>query len=465
MPIDDEAGPNSAAGPDSPSEAPQGTPPAPDVPGAPEPPAQTAPWGPTAPVWTPPGSTTPGPAWSPPGSTPGSPTPGPAWSPPTAPIWPPPAMTVPDMPWAPPGATPTTPPTPAAPAAAAPAPGWYPDPWLPGRRRFWGGTTWTAHSFPEEARPAGERPTALAPRATAAPLPTAGVAGGGPPPPEWRPPETAPPPPPADWGAPLPPAEPKPGWWPPRGRTLVAILLVVAFIVGLGGGLVLLHRSPSPSAVQATPGSGTIPQPSPSPTDPNASLLPALVLQQTDVQATETVETIPGGDRVAGEATLDLCNGTYPSEALRTARLQVAGLDVVGDALLSTEAVLYQSPTDTAQAFSELSATAANCPNSPVVSPVGEPTVTTVFGPAPDAGWPQVTGVQRLAFQFTETDDTGNVSQSVAVYLRRGRALLGVYFPSPTGPQAPVDGQTTIPGIVNIFAQRMAALPAGAIGA
>jgi hypothetical protein len=42
---------------------------------------------------------------------------------------------------------------------------------------------------------------------------------------------------------------------------------------------------------------------------------------------------------------------------------------------------------------------------------------------------------------------------------------MGIYFPQPDGPQAPVDGQTTIAGIVNVFATRLANLaPSAANG-
>jgi len=54
-------------------------------------------------------------------------------------------------------------------------------------------------------------------------------------------------------------------------------------------------------------------------------------------------------------------------------------------------------------------------------------------------------------------------SHSIAVYLQRGRALVGVYFFEPDGPQAPVAGQTTVAGIVGVFAGRLAALPASVI--
>jgi hypothetical protein len=51
------------------------------------------------------------------------------------------------------------------------------------------------------------------------------------------------------------------------------------------------------------------------------------------------------------------------------------------------------------------------------------------------------------------------------VYLRRGRALLGVYFSRPDGAQITVEGQTTIQEIVGVFAARLAALPTSVVGA
>ena len=67
------------------------------------------------------------------------------------------------------------------------------------------------------------------------------------------------------------------------------------------------------------------------------------------------------------------------------------------------------------------------------MSPVGEPTVTTRFQPAPDRAWPAVAGVQRLAYAFTTSDSLGLTESHIAVYLHRGRVLEGVYFPSPAG--------------------------------
>jgi hypothetical protein len=56
------------------------------------------------------------------------------------------------------------------------------------------------------------------------------------------------------------------------------------------------------------------------------------------------------------------------------------------------------------------------------------------------------------------TTAKGQSSPLVTVYLRRGRALLGLYFPAPNGAQPAVAGKSSIEGIVSVFEQRMAAL-------
>jgi hypothetical protein len=176
------------------------------------------------------------------------------------------------------------------------------------------------------------------------------------------------------------------------------------------------------------------------------------------------VGLIPQGDQVSGQATLDLCNGRFASEKLRRARLQVAAVGQQGAPALSTEAVLYENPAAAAQAMTELQHVAASCPSSPVVSPVGEPTVTTKFNAAPDGAWAAVPGVDRLAFDFVTTDASGTSQHFVSVYLRRGRALLGLYFPAPDAPLPAIAGQTTIEAATQVFANRLAQLPASVTG-
>jgi hypothetical protein len=271
-------------------------------------------------------------------------------------------------------------------------------------------------------------------------------------------------------------AEPPPAQPParPRRRGLLvpkwlAIVVALLIIGGLGfaiGWVATPDDSSSASSAASqgtTPSQGNTPGPTtttpPASSDPSASALRDLGVRQSDLSSAVSVGVIPRGTSVTNASTLDLCNATYPSESERKARLQLAAVDQQDNVALSTESVLYANAAATEQAFTELDKAAAACPSTPVASPVGEATTTTKFNAAPDGAWPQVAGVERRAFDFTSTDDTGQSQRSVAVYLRRGRALMGIYFPQPDSPQTSVSGQTTIPGIVNVFAQRLADLP------
>jgi len=236
------------------------------------------------------------------------------------------------------------------------------------------------------------------------------------------------------------------------GGVGVAVVMAAALHDVTSGSSRPTIRATSPDPLTPSPSA-----PAPS-RDPSAPLLAGLIVNNADVGPSLTVAGLPGGNGLT-QPTLDLCNGTFPSESMRTARLQVAAVDGPGDTVLSTEAVLYSSGAGTTAAFSELKATAAACPEGPV----GQPTVTTRFGPAPDGGWPQVPSVERLAFAYDTTDAAGDTSHAVAVYLRRGRALLGVYFFHPESPSAVVEGHTSLPDVVNVFAARLAKLPVAAI--
>jgi hypothetical protein len=77
---------------------------------------------------------------------------------------------------------------------------------------------------------------------------------------------------------------------------------------------------------------------------------------------------------------------------------------------------------------------------------------------APDTNWSTTPSVARLAFSFTTTDDSGLSVHSIAVYLRRDRFLLGLYFAQPDVAQPAIDGQTTVAGIVAHFERRLARL-------
>jgi hypothetical protein len=196
--------------------------------------------------------------------------------------------------------------------------------------------------------------------------------------------------------------------------------------------------------------------------DDEPPALPRLSVQQTDVTDRYTVTVFPDGTQTQGVPTLDICAATYPSEQLRLARRQVAVVDAEQRLHLSTEAVAYGAPADTAQAFRELREVEARCPREFQAFPGSGELFLTVFNPRPDTNWPPPpAGVERLAFDLLQTDEAGNTYRSVAVYLRRGRILLGVYFYiQPDAPVPAVEGKTTIDAIVGVFAARLSQLPA-----
>ena len=58
-----------------------------------------------------------------------------------------------------------------------------------------------------------------------------------------------------------------------------------------------------------------------------------------------TSQTIPGGDQVQGQVTLDLCGTHFPSESLRIARHQITLTSPGGSGsaeTISNEVVIYQ---------------------------------------------------------------------------------------------------------------------------
>jgi hypothetical protein len=234
------------------------------------------------------------------------------------------------------------------------------------------------------------------------------------------------------------------------------VLLVVVGGVGYGIGRVIGSGGSSHPTASTSPSARV-------PTDPSAKALGSIVVSQADVASSLSVELLPHGNQVSGQPTLDLCNGTFASEKLRRARLQVVAVDPQGTAVLSTEAVLYANPAAADQAMAELKSTAASCPARPVTSPVGEPTVTTKFNGPPDRAWSSVPDVDREAFDFVTTDASGRSEHSVTVYLRRGRALLGLYFPAPDAPLPAVAGRTTLEADAALFATRLARLPASVV--
>jgi hypothetical protein len=352
------------------------------------------------------------------------------------------------------------------------APGWYPDPRGGDGHRYWTGESWAPD---ETAAPApavdwsafgasSSSSSGTDPAAYASTYPSAyqsGQAGFGTPggsqyelsyqPMGPEPPRTAP--------------------W----RSGAAWLAVSAgVILGFGAGYAVAdarHRdadkkaavrssasasaspSPAPSPAPSRPPfveSNEPPSPQPStapqgPLDRDAALLSRVGLRPTDVDPALTVALIPGGDQVTGQTTLDLCDGTYPSEAHRTARRQVVAVDENGQALLSTEAVLYDSPAALEAAFKELASNSSKCAKTGI-----------------DKDWPKTNGVERLAYDVAAVTDTGPQQRRAVVYLRHDRALLALYFQSTDTLSSPVAAQKTVAAATAVFTRRLAALPATA---
>ncbi len=329
--------------------------------------------------------------------------------------------------------------------------GWYADAWTAGQYRYWNGSGWTGETRrwgPNASQPHTAPPTV---EAVTRPWPAWSSTTTD----KSAPPTAVLPP-----GVPVPAPRESRGGGPRAPMIAGVIALVLLMIVsGVVGYLLVPHSHHSTAS-----GSGPTPTPTPTApasngTDPDRGALAGVVVRQQDVGAGRPVLLLGSG---MSQPTLDLCNGRFPSEALRTARLQVVETDSTGSAVFSTEAVLYHSPAAAQQAFAELRSVVAACPHAPVKSPVGEPTVTTTFQAAPDTGWPQMPTVQRLAYHL-DTVSGRTKSSSIAVYLRRGRALIGLYFSNPTVRQSPVDGRATIEGIVGVFAARLAALPSSVV--
>jgi hypothetical protein len=338
--------------------------------------------------------------------------------------------------------------------------GWYADPWTAGQYRYWTGQSWTGETNrwgPASVAPGTGVTTDPWPSSPISATPMASGYGGQ--------------------GANE--RDAASGYVAPRrrgpiiaGAIAVALLLLVSGVVGY----TINSRSQStndaftgpgtttpPISVPAggTPTPSTTPSTAPVSSDPDRAVLGQLIVRPADVGPTRTVLLLRNGNRTS-QPTLDLCNGTFPSEKLRTAHLQVAAVNGAGTTSLSTEAVLYRNPAATEQGFAELRKVRAACPNTPVVSPVKEATARTTFKAAPDGTWPRTPTVDRQAYNFVTTA-AGQSSASIAVYLRRGRVLVGLYFLQPNAAQAPVAGKTTIAGIVGVFEGRLAQLPASVV--
>ena len=110
------------------------------------------------------------------------------------------------------------------------------------------------------------------------------------------------------------------------------------------------------------------------------SILTRVLLRPSQVGPGYRLQQRPDGHGVRGLVTLDLCGFTFPSERLRTARLQVNYVRRGAAVLLSNEVVTYR-PGGAQQALREVAHAARHCPHHPVGNTVaGLPKFTYRIG-------------------------------------------------------------------------------------
>lgn len=160
--------------------------------------------------------------------------------------------------------------------------------------------------------------------------------------------------------------------------------------------------------------------------DPVQKTLDSFSLRAEDLSEGSLVEPIAGGLEVEDQVTMDLCGQPFPSEAKRESRRQVASYSADGEPQgLSSEAVLYMTPDAAAQAMSELVQARKRCPETPVDIDGKQTTIT--FHPAPGpSDTPLMKGDDLAVVHLTEKSSEGAVTV-LAIYQRRGRALVGFY--------------------------------------
>jgi hypothetical protein len=173
-------------------------------------------------------------------------------------------------------------------------------------------------------------------------------------------------------------------------------------------------------------------------TDPAGAAL-AVAMRATDLPAGWTVQANPvPDDDLTDNPSLDgICGGQFPSEAARTAKYPVVGLDPQGTPTLLSEAIAYDSAASAAAALGELRAAFASCPAAD----------RTLVDPAP-----QVDGLAADSV-VVEYELTGGARQEV-VAQARGAVLSVLLAEQPEAAAGAAQG----------IAGRLAALPASAIG-
>ena len=160
--------------------------------------------------------------------------------------------------------------------------------------------------------------------------------------------------------------------------------------------------------------------------DPSA--LESIGLRAEDVAANRQIAIIPDGDTLFGP-TMDFCDGRYPSEELRAARLQQAAYDLDGNfSGISTEVVVYVNKAAAQQALAEVTAARKNCPTGRSFTARDGHKLAFEFHSAPGpSDTPLVDADSRLVVHTTMVVD-GEARRAFLVYQVVGRVLAALYF-------------------------------------
>ncbi len=153
--------------------------------------------------------------------------------------------------------------------------------------------------------------------------------------------------------------------------------------------------------------------------------LSRVVLAGSQVGAGYTMEAYPFGNSIVGEATLDLCAASYPSEILRTGRLQVRYAHS-GDGLAVSNEVVTYVPGGAKEALSEVTEVAKACAKKPAVLKQGGVTETYKVGLLKDPRLPAGAIAVRIEIDLAK-GKKHTLQTGVAVYQVKGNMLSGLY--------------------------------------
>jgi hypothetical protein len=161
-------------------------------------------------------------------------------------------------------------------------------------------------------------------------------------------------------------------------------------------------------------------------TESTSSLLTRVVLRPSQVGPGYRLQQRRDGHGVRGFVTLDMCGFSFPSEGLRTGRLQVNYVRSGPTVQLSNEVVTYRRG-GAQQALREIGRAARHCPRGPVRSTV------TGFGPVTyRIGWIRdrrlLPGAVALRVHIAGLANGRRVETTqLVVYQVRRNVLSGLY--------------------------------------